>query len=114
MAFPIPVDLTPLPGRVYLVQHPTDVSVLIALDVKYSTDWVGWFDTVRERVMRLKVPMTITEERVSFERLDGVGGVYTLLPLTLALYQMHVRHRLAGGKDFATEEDLLAAFEQLR
>ncbi len=112
MAFPLPVDLIALPGRVYLVQHPTDISVLIAVDVKYSADWVGWFDTVRERVMRLRLPMTVTEERISFERLDGAGGVYTLVPLTLGLYQSHVRHRLAGGKDFATEEDLLAAFEQ--
>jgi hypothetical protein len=114
MAFPLPVDLVPLPGRVYLVQHSTDVSVLIALDVKYNSDWVGWFDTTRERVMRLKAPMTIAEERISFERLDGAGGIYTLLPLTLELYRTYVRHRLAAGKDFTSEADLLATFEQTR
>lgn len=52
-------------------------------------------------------------DNFSFERkkTEG-GGVYTMQPLTLELYDQRVKYKTLLHKSFSTLEDLLSALEE--
>ena len=103
-----------LPARVHHVFSLEDDTVLVALDVKLRDNEIEWFDTTKERRMAVKKIIEDSPDRFAFERADGKGGAYLFRPLTLDLYRKHVQKSLLAQKDFATEEEMLAALEQTK
>lgn len=102
---------------VYFVACPTDITVLIAMDVRTRGNRIRWFDTVKERVMRIGHIIEQNGERCVFERVGHDGqpmGTYTIIPLTLDVYRANVRDRLPQPKEFENEAAMHAAFLETR
>lgn len=104
-----------LSGRVYYVISPMDDTVLIALDVGFDEHYVRWFDTIKERMMTYERIVDTDSAHFSFERAgDESRGIYTFVPMTLALYNEHVKRHVLVSKEFTDEETLLREFEKTR
>jgi len=102
-----------LPERVYYVASPTDATVLVAMDVQIEDGYVKWFDTVKERMMKLGRVVEDTQRDFTFER-EG-GGVYSFTPLTIELYEQEIKHRVARPlMSYNSLEDILRSFEETR
>lgn len=103
------------PARVYYVYSRTDPTVLIALDVNVEANLIRWFDTVKERVMQIETVTEATDQRFGFKRAgEEVAHCYSLQPLTMELYNLHVKNRLSSSEVFQDEEALFASFELAR
>ena len=101
-----------LPHKVYLVSCPEDSTVLVAIDVSIKDGYITWFDTVKERVMKIGEITIDNDEIFVFTRGDQEGNPsYELRPLTLELYEETVKPKLNNAQDFSKEEDMFAAFE---
>jgi hypothetical protein len=104
-----------LPERVYYVECPGDNTVNIAMDVRVHNDRITWFDTIKERNMRIQQLTDPSLNHFVFVRGDGdPGRIYTFVPMTLDIYNAKVKSRLVNGKEFLEEADLLAAFEKTK
>jgi len=104
-----------LPKRVYYVYSPDDDTVLVAIDVVITGNLISWFDTVRERRMTIEKIYSDSPDEFIFKRSEKEGGqIYSLIPLTLDIYNKKVKNRLLSPKDFENEEDMLNAFEQTK
>jgi len=102
--------------RVCYVSSPDDTTVLVAFDVEIKNDGsIGWFDTVKERRMRIGEILDDTPERFVFKRNDGQQKVlYTFIPMTLDMYNEKVKHKILMPKTFTDEKEMLAAFEKTK
>lgn len=107
-----------LPEPVYYVESPDDRTVLVAMDVivehektaQQDKTTIIWHDTTHERVMEAS-EMTWKDGCLSFKRSDSPGDwVYHFTPMNLEIYYEKVKHRLAAGSDFTSNEDLIKAF----
>jgi len=104
-----------LSRRVYYVSSLKDESVLLAMDIKIEEDLVRWFDTVKERIMRIDRIVENSPGRFIFERSEKEGGgTYIFTPLTMQIYREKVKSKLMLPKEFENEEDLFFAFERTR
>jgi len=104
-----------IPGRVFFVSSSSDSTVLIALDVVVQGAYIRWFDTVKERVMKVKEILDKNPAHFVFEREEGEGGgMYTFIPMTSEIYNEKVKRHLLAPQDFADEEAMLKAFEETR
>lgn len=97
-------------NKIYFVEADHDKTVLVAINLRLEGDFVVWFDTVKERMMRCKQIVENTEGALAFERDDGDGGVYRFVPLTLDIYNTVVKKRLISGGDFPDEQTMYEAF----
>jgi len=94
------------------VSCPEDSTVLVAIDVSIKDGYITWFDTVKERVMKIGEITIDNDEIFVFTRGDQEGNPsYELRPLTLELYEETVKPKLNNAQDFSKEEDMFAAFE---
>ncbi len=96
---------------VYFISSPEDETVLIGMEVTLRGDYLEWFDTTRERIMRVS---DIKESSIGYVvkvPIDNEVRTYTFTPLTLELYNLHVRDKLLAGKDFTDIESLHTAIE---
>lgn len=102
-------------GRVFFVSSANDPTVLLALNLEVRGAYVRWFDTVKERMMRVKRILDEDPSHFVFERDEQEGnGVYTFIPMTLEIYNEKVKHQLLASQDFTDEEAMLQAFEETR
>jgi hypothetical protein len=105
-----------LPGRVYYVSCPEDNTVEVAMDVRIAGDTVSWFDTIKERLM--KIERIINDSHPDYfifkRNVEEGGGVYTFVPMTLQLYNERVKRHLLAPKDFTDIEQLLKEFEDTK
>lgn len=100
------------PERVYYVESAEDPTVLLALDIVLSAGQIRWFDTIKERRMKLRRVLNDDPLHFAFEREDGeTGRVYRFVPLTLEIYRERVRSHLLDGRDFETSKEMKDAFE---
>ena len=106
-----------LSKKVYLIESDGDASVLVGVDVAVVERKLGagvvyefsWFDTMRERKM-LADRVRRKDETLVFQRVPEEGaGVYFLKPLTLELYREKVMPRMRVQREFASEEEMVAA-----
>lgn len=97
--------------KVFFVGSPTDKTVLIAVHPRFQEQvkTLSWWDTVKERVKQVK-SMQVGEEPV-LQVTDDQDNAYVFVPLSLPLYNNVVKNRLPGQREFATEEDMVKAFE---
>lgn len=108
-------NVTKLPGKVYFVQASNDSTVLIAMDVVTDGEIVCWFDTVKQRVMGIEKILDERPDHFVFERASGQGGgIYTFVPMTLALYHEKVKPHILVPRTFDSEEEMLRALESTR
>jgi hypothetical protein len=104
-----------LPKPVYYIESPEDKSVLIGIDVtleKTSSDKVivSWYDTVRERSM-LAAETKTKDDMFAFQRADSDEDEhYLFTPMSLDIYNEHIKSRLQDGPDFNSIDDLNEAF----
>lgn len=98
--------------KVFFVGSPTDETVLIAVHPRFQEQvkTLSWWDTVKERVKQVK-SMQVGEEPV-LQVTDVQDNAYMFVPLSLPLYNNIVRNRLPGQREFATEEEMIKAFEE--
>ena len=107
--------MTKLNGRVWHVSSDKDDTVLIGMDVEYDERYVRWFDSVKERIMGIeKVEDPRSEHFVFHRRADEGGQTYTFEPMTLALYNQWVKHRLLIPRDMTDEDAMLKGLESSR
>ncbi|OGN10114.1 MAG: hypothetical protein A3C61_01170 [Candidatus Yanofskybacteria bacterium RIFCSPHIGHO2_02_FULL_39_10] len=102
--------------RVYYVSSSDDGTVLIALNVKIDgNDYINWFDTVKDRIMKIGKIIDDNSEHFVFQRSDSQAkGVYTFVPMTLNLYNEKVKSKVLIPQDFSSEEQMLKAFEETK
>ena len=107
------ISMEKLPGRVYYVECPVDPSVLLAIDTQIKGDYVRWFDTVKERMMKIAQVLENEPTKFAFQREDSPEqGLYSFTPLNLEIYNRAVKPHLANGQDFADDESMLKAIEE--
>src|SRR3989344_9177487 len=101
---------------IYYVSCPSDSTVLIAMDLMLTeSNQLTWLDTVKERSMAVEKVLENTENSFVFERSrEEGGGIYTFVPMTLAIYNEKVKEHLLSPGDFKSEEELIEAFEKTR
>lgn len=98
---------------VYYVSSPQDETVLLAIDVRARGTVLRWFDTVKERIMVVENWIENTPHGIIFERSQKEGGGrYTFTPLTLELYQEHVKSKLIAPKEFQTRQEMVECITQ--
>lgn len=104
-----------LPARVYLIESPTDKTVLYGLDIRISKETITWFDGTKDRVMYLKTITDNDPNHFSFQ-IEGENGhnVYTLTPLSLETYNKFVKNHLVNPPEFHDEENMLSALENTK
>lgn len=108
---PLP-DYIKLPNRVYYVSSPHDETVLLAMLTQHNGSIIRWFDSVKERCMYIKKIMVNNENQFEFERADDEGGgVYTFTPVTLEIFNTHIKSRLLSPQQFDDKEKLLQTLE---
>lgn len=97
--------------KVFLVGSNTDETVLVAINPRYDsrTKMVSWWDTVKERMKEAKTLEVENEQSMTV--VDIENNIYFFVPLSLELYNNVVKSRLAQGGNFATEEEMVKAFE---
>jgi len=97
--------------KVFFVGSQTDKTVLIAVHPRFQEQvkTLSWWDTVKERVKQVK-SMQVGEDPV-LQVTDAQDNAYVFVPLSLPLYNNVVKNRLPGQREFATEEDMIKAFE---
>lgn len=102
--------------RVYYVSSPNDDTVLIALDVKVTNNnSIKWFDTVKDRIMHIGEVLDNSPDHFVFQRDDNEQkGMYTLVLMTLGLYNEKVKSKILIPQDFASEESMFQAFEETK
>lgn len=104
-----------LPGRVYFVESAADDTVRIALDVTNDGTYVRWFDTIKERIMKIEKIVDENLEHFVFERAKDEGnGTYTFVPMTLEIFRAKVKQHILIPQDFKNEETMLKGFEETR
>jgi hypothetical protein len=102
--------------RVCYVTSPEDTTVLIAFDIQMESDeTIRWFDTIKERRMRVGEIIEDTHEHFIFKRNDHQQkGTYTFMPMTLDIYNEKVKHKILIPKAFADEKEMQRAFEKTK
>lgn len=106
-----------LESRVYFVSSEKDKTVLLAMDVKIDENekTIGWFDTVKERLMYYEFIVDPNDNHFVFQRSEKEGGdTYIFIPLSLEIYNKKVKNRILIPKDFESEEDMLKIFEETK
>ena len=104
-----------LPAKIYYVTSSQDQTVLLALEVKIRDNLIQWFDTVKDRMMKIGKIIVEDDSRFVFERsANEGGGNYIFVPLTLEIYREKVKNRLLAGRDFNNDEELFSALEQTK
>lgn len=106
---------SPFLARVYYVTSPNDETVRLAMDIHVKDGMLVWFDTVKERRMKIGKIIEHTPTRFIFARAnEELGEEYTFVPLTLDIFRTHVKDHILIPRDFDNEEEMLQAFEQTR
>lgn len=97
--------------EVFFVISPTDETVLIAIHPRYQerTKLLTWWDTVKERAINIKSMQTGSDPVLQI--VDIRDNSYTFVPLSLTLYNNVVKDQLPEKNEFASEEDMVKAFE---
>ena len=107
-----------LPSPVYYIESLNDDTVLIGLEVTLEirqlgakkATFISWYDTSHERIMEA-AKIVRSRNNFAFKRTESEGGGnYYLFPMTLKIYNEKVRHHLPVNKNFANEQELVAAF----
>lgn len=101
------------PEPVYFVSSDKDDTVLVAMDVAISDGYVRWFDTVKERTMKIGEILRDDSQAFIFVRSDyPESPSYEFRPMTLELYRDKVKSKLIAGKDFSNEADMIDGFKK--
>jgi hypothetical protein len=101
--------------KVFFVGSNADDTVLIAIKPHFheKTRALFWFDTVKERGMIVK-SMEVKQLGNDYvlQVIDEQNRKYVFVPLSLKFYNNMVKNRLPHGKEVATEEEMITAFEE--
>lgn len=101
--------------RVYHINSDKDKSVLIGMGIEIENEWIRWFDSVKQRRMKIGEILDENPKHFVFQRAeDDGGGTYTFVPLSLEIYNEKVKKRILISQDFTDQEAMLAAFEKTR
>lgn len=91
--------------QIYWVTSPVDPTALLARAAGVDDGWLHWDDTNRDRARRAE-SVEVKEGGVVTIRTEG-GVEYTFTPLTLELYDEHVRRFVELSPDFDSTDALL-------
>ncbi|MEK7139135.1 MAG: hypothetical protein AAB817_00360 [Patescibacteria group bacterium] len=99
------------PARAYFVASPTDPSVRLAMSllIDAPTRTVRWHSTSRSIQVPLQQVIVPNPEHFVFSGLgaDGIKHTYTVVPLTLEIYNLKIRPTMPQPLEFSDEEALL-------
>ena len=98
--------------KIYYVQSKEDPTALVAIEPGYFNDGrvLTWYDGAHERVIEIKEVSSNEPDLVKIK--DRENRIYTFVPMTLDIYNQHVKQHLFAPEDFAREEDMVAAFKK--
>jgi hypothetical protein len=82
-----------------------DETTLVAIDVQVREHYVRWFDTVKERRLGDGNVEKAEDGSLGFTDHDS-GFMYRLIPLSLEVYNQHVRPHLYNSQTFNNAEDM--------
>lgn len=85
-----------------------DDTTLVAIDVQVKGHYVRWFDTVKERRLGDGNVEKFEDGSLVFTDHDS-GFTYRLTPLSLDVYNQHVRPHLNNSQIFNNTEDMWEA-----
>ena len=97
------------PAQVYYVVSDVDPTALLARHAGIDGGWLHWDDTNRER-MRHALAVELLDGAVKVMTEDAVS--YTFRPLTLELYDQHVRAKVELSPIFPTTEALVEFYRK--
>jgi hypothetical protein len=97
------------PNTIYLVESDEEPSVLIAIDAKIERRYVGWFDTVRDRLFKVEA----VEDEGEIVRVKSPRGTFRFRPLTIELYDEKVRARVTGRPRFGSTAEVQRYYRAL-
>jgi hypothetical protein len=101
--------------HVYYVTCLTDNTVLVAIDLRTDKEYVRWFDSTKERMMKIGKILEQTKDKFVFERdTNDKGGIYTFQPLTLDAYHQQVMSQLHGGHQVKSIDEVYDGIAQAR
>ncbi len=103
------------PARAYYVSCPTDPTVRLALDVVYdhATNQMNWFNTLRRKSFTVKEFVIRSRNHFVFERAAAEGGgMYTLVPLTLEIYNQMIKPTMHQPQEFGSKQELVDFCQQ--
>jgi hypothetical protein len=84
------------------------------MDVDIRDGIIKWFDTVKERIMKIDSTQG-SDDQFSFTRAQSEGGqVYNFELMTLDLYKDKVKSKLSNPKDFSDMDSLFKAFQETK
>ena len=101
MAAPSPLDR----AQVYWVRSNLDPTALIARTAAVEEGWLRWDDTNRDRGRRVEKLEVRSEGEVWILTEGGVE--YTFVPLTLPVYDEHIRNLVELSPGFESTEALV-------
>lgn len=96
--------------KVFYVSSENDDSVLVAVSPRITLNrYISWFDLSRNRKMKIKDIVQKDESKLCFQRQMNDGSIitYLMIPITLDLYNLHIKNRLIVPKDFLVEKELI-------
>ncbi len=95
-------------NQLYYVTSSTDETVLLAIDPIMDNDTITWFDTNKERIKPILKIIDDSEEKFCFVTHDGLetSDQYVFTPLTVDLYEQHVKQHLKDPHPYQNERHL--------
>lgn len=93
----------------YYVESPQDGSVRLAIDVIWNQDsnTISWFNTLRTITFSVAEVLSANPEYFTFARAEAEGGgLYTLMPLSLEIYNKKIKPALRQPPHFDNEGQL--------
>ena len=99
--------------NVYYVSCNTDDTVLLAFKPKVLGEYLHWYDSNKERVMKIKnLYRQESVNKILLIRGDGAKKdcVYVFEPLNIELYNKFVKSKLLSPMHFDSEQQMLQRF----
>lgn len=99
--------------KLYYVTSQQDNTVFVAINPRLVfSEYVSWFDMIRERMIKVSKFIKTDDNLIIFEgmRINSESILYTLVPMSLDIYEEKVRPRLQNTIVFNTEQEMIDAF----
>lgn len=95
-------------GPLFYVESNQDKTVLLALDVNVIDNTMRWFDSNKERVFIIHAFNKQENGNIILEKESSQPEktIYTLVPMTLEIYNQQVKNKLDKKKEFTDLQEL--------
>lgn len=110
-----PSGMVRFPSRLYYVESSHDPSVRLAMDIIWNQEQqtISWFNTLRTMQFAVGEVLSAKPEFFTFAQpVEQGGGLYTLIPLTLEIYNKKIKPTLYQPPHFDNDGQLFTFCRQ--